>query len=86
MLTMLLKEMRQTLEPDGMFPGDTGDVQGGLFDMFMSRHLADSGGVGLADAIVRQLRPPGATDPVIPADANRPAIPPAGIIPGPPPG
>ena len=32
-LSMLLKEMRQTLDPDGgLFPGDSGDVQGGLFD------------------------------------------------------
>jgi flagellar protein FlgJ len=56
-LSMLLKEMRQTLDPDGgLFPGDGGDVQGGMFDMFMGSHLADAGGVGLADALVRQLR------------------------------
>ncbi|MBX9580866.1 MAG: rod-binding protein [Gemmataceae bacterium] len=60
LLAMLLKEMRQTLDEDGggFFPGDTGDVQGGLFDMFMSKHLADAGGVGLAAALVRQMTPP----------------------------
>jgi flagellar protein FlgJ len=60
LLGMLLKEMRQTLDEDGggFFPGDTGDVQGGLFDMFLSRHLADAGGVGLAAALVRQMTPP----------------------------
>jgi flagellar protein FlgJ len=61
-LSLLLKEMRETLEPDGgLFPGDTGDVQGGLFDLYMSRHLADSGGVGLAAALVRQMQTSGPT-------------------------
>lgn len=60
-LSMLLKEMRQTLDEDGgFFPGDTGDVQGGLFDLYLGKHLADSGGVGLAAAIVRQMQPPAA--------------------------
>ena len=50
--------MRQTLDQDdgGLFPGDTGDVQGGLFDQFMGQHLANAGGFGLAAALDRQLR------------------------------
>lgn len=66
-LSMLLKEMRQTLDEDGgLFPGDTGDVQGGLFDLYMSKHLADAGGVGMAAALERQLQhtyAPGRTTP-----------------------
>jgi peptidoglycan hydrolase FlgJ len=62
-LSMLLKEMRQTLEPDGgLFPGDTGDVQGGLFDLFMGQHLAAAGGFGLAAALDRHLRTPSYAD------------------------
>jgi len=62
-LTMLLKEMRQTLEPEGgLFPGDTGDVQGGLFDLYLGQHMAASGGFGLAAAIDRQLRIPSNAD------------------------
>lgn len=54
-LSLILKEMRQTLEPDGgLFPGDSGDIQGGLFDLYLGRHLADSGGVGMAAIIERQ--------------------------------
>ncbi|QJW97997.1 rod-binding protein [Frigoriglobus tundricola] len=61
-ISMLLKEMRQTLEPDGgLFPGDSGDVQGGLFDLYMSKHLADAGGIGMAAALLRQMQPAGAT-------------------------
>ncbi len=58
-LSLLLKEMRQTLDAEGgggLFAGDTGDVQGGLFDLYLGQHLADAGGVGFAPAIERQLR------------------------------
>src|SRR6185312_11869610 len=56
-LTMLLKEMRQTLEPGSMFGHDSSDVYGGLFDQFMSQHLAQGKGMGLAQALIRQLEP-----------------------------
>jgi len=56
-LSMLMKEMRLALEPEGLFPGDSSDVQGGLFDLYLSKHLADSGGVGMAAALVRQMSP-----------------------------
>lgn len=55
LLTQLLKEMRQTLQPGGMFAGDAGDVQGGLFDLFLSQHLTQAGGFGLAEMLKRQL-------------------------------
>lgn len=59
LVSLLLKEMRQTLEPDGgLFPGDEGDVQGGMFDLFLSQHLADAGGLGLASVIEHSLHPP----------------------------
>lgn len=60
-LALLLKQMRESLDSEdggGLFPGDTGDVQGGLFDMFMSRHLAEAGGVGMAAALASQLQGP----------------------------
>jgi flagellar protein FlgJ len=64
MLSMLIKEMRQTLDEDGgLFPGDNGDIQGGLFDMFMSRHLADSGGIGVAAYLVKHLNTATTTKP-----------------------
>ena len=56
-LSLLLKEMRQTLEPEGLFAGDSSDVQGGLFDLYLGKHIADQGGVGLANAIIRSLNP-----------------------------
>lgn len=57
LLGMLLKEMRQPMEEDGgLFPGDSGDVQGGLFDLYIGKYLADAGGLGMAAALERQLR------------------------------
>lgn len=57
LLSMMLKEMRQTEEPDGLFAGDTGDVWGGMFDLYMGRHLAEAGGFGLAANLERYLKP-----------------------------
>lgn len=78
-LSMLLKQMRETLEPDGgLFPGDTGDVHGGLFDLYMSKHLADAGGVGMAAALLRQIQDtaPKAADTHAPAPLARGYAPP----------
>jgi flagellar protein FlgJ len=59
-LSMLLKEMRQSFDEDGgLFPGDTGDVQGGLFDMFLGQHMANTGGIGLAAYLQRQMQASG---------------------------
>ena len=56
-LSMLLKEMRQTLEPGGLFGHDNSDIYGSLFDQFMGQHLAQGKGMGLAQALIRQLEP-----------------------------
>lgn len=54
-LSILLKEMRQTLEPDTMFPQDSGDILGGLFDLFLGQHLARSGALGIGAMVKKQL-------------------------------
>lgn len=55
-LSMLLKQMRQVSGPEGgLFPGDSSDTYGGLFDMYMGRHLAEQGGLGLSGAIEAAL-------------------------------
>lgn len=54
-MAQLVKEMRQSLEPDTLFGNDPGDVYGGLFDMFLGKHLAKSGGIGLAKMLERHL-------------------------------
>jgi flagellar protein FlgJ len=56
-LSMLVKEMRQTLDPDTLFGSDQGDVLGGLFDQFMGEHLAPAGSLGIAALVRQQLTP-----------------------------
>ena len=57
-VSLLLKEMRQSLETGSLFGEDTGDVLGGLFDTYLGEHLAQRGGLGIADMVNRQLAPP----------------------------
>lgn len=56
-LSMLLKEMRQTLEPGSLFGNDSSDIYGGMFDQFMAQHLSQGKGMGLAHALMKQLEP-----------------------------
>jgi Rod binding domain-containing protein len=53
--SLLLKQMRQTLDSDTMFGKDTGDVIGGLFDHFLGQHLARSGSLGIGAMVNRYL-------------------------------
>ncbi len=50
-VSVLLKEMRQAGGEGGFFPGDQSDTLGGMFDMYLSQHIAESGGIGLADSL-----------------------------------
>lgn len=53
----MLKESRQTLDKEdgGLFAGDKTDSLGALFDLYMGKHLAESGTIGVADSIARNL-------------------------------
>jgi Rod binding domain-containing protein len=53
--SLLVKQMRQTLEPDTMFGKDNGDVLGGLFDHFMGQHLAQTGGLGIGAFVTKHM-------------------------------
>jgi len=56
--SLLLKEMRQSISSDsegGLFPGDSSDTLGGLFDLFMGKHLAASQGLGIGNAVAKYL-------------------------------
>ena len=53
--SMMLKEMRKSLEPGSLFGDDSSDVYGGMFDQFMGQHMSESGGLGLASMIRQAL-------------------------------
>ena len=50
-LSLLVKEMRQTIGSENGFAGDPSDTIGGLYDQLMGDHLTNSGGIGLADSV-----------------------------------
>ena len=45
--SMLIKTLRQTLD-EGLFPGDTADALGGIFDQYMGDQIAQGRGLGIA--------------------------------------
>jgi Rod binding domain-containing protein len=49
--SMLLKEMRQSLEPGSMFGEDSGDVYGGLFDRYFGDQLTKGNGLGMKQMV-----------------------------------
>ena len=51
---ILVKQMRQSLGTN-LFGHDPGDVCGGLFDHFMSQHIAQHGGLGIGKLIEKNL-------------------------------
>lgn len=52
-VSTLIKQMRQSVDGDGLFPGDKSDSLGGLFDLFMGQHLAQAGGLGMSQALLK---------------------------------
>jgi len=55
-VTLLLKQMRQSISGDGLFPGDRSDTLGGLFDQQMAAHISHHRGLGLAESLQSYLQ------------------------------
>jgi flagellar protein FlgJ len=53
--SMLLKEMRQSLEPGTMFGEDSGDVYGGLFDRHFGEQLTKGNGLGMKKLVEESI-------------------------------
>jgi flagellar protein FlgJ len=53
--SMLLKEMRQSLEPGSMFGEDSGDVYGGLFDRYFGEQMTKGSGLGMASMVQENI-------------------------------
>lgn len=54
-LDMMLKSMRSAAPGDSLFDSEGTQVYTGLLDHEYSRKLADKGGLGLADLLIKQL-------------------------------
>jgi Rod binding domain-containing protein len=59
--SMIIKQMRQTLDGETMFGKDSGDVMGGLFDQMLGDHLGKAGSFGVSAMIRTQLERRGRT-------------------------
>lgn len=55
-LSLMLKEMRKSLDEGGFFSGETSDTYGGMFDMFIGQHLAQSKPLGIGQMLVDQYQ------------------------------
>ena len=52
-VSMLLKEMRSTLE-GGLFGEESSDTYGAMFDMYLGQHLSDTNALGIRDLLMTQ--------------------------------
>lgn len=52
-MSMMLKEMRNSLD-EGFFGGESSDSYGGMFDLFIGKHLAQSKPIGISDLLLQQ--------------------------------
>jgi len=57
-IQMMLKSMREALPKDGLFSSNDMDTYTEMAVQQIAVNMAESGGIGLADVIARQLRPP----------------------------
>ena len=51
-LSLMLKEMRNTLEEGGFFGEESSDTYGGMFDMFIGQSMAETKPLGIANLLV----------------------------------
>ncbi|NND96457.1 MAG: hypothetical protein HKN47_03905 [Pirellulaceae bacterium] len=55
-LSMMMKEMRNSLEGGGFFGEESSDTYGGMFDLFIGKHLAASKPLGISDMLLEQYK------------------------------
>ena len=46
--SLLIKNMRTSMTQDGLFGSESSDTYGGLFDLYMGKHLAKSRSLGIS--------------------------------------
>lgn len=55
-LSMMLKEMRNSLENGGFFGEESSDTYGGMFDLFIGKHVAEGQPLGIAQMLLEQYQ------------------------------
>ncbi|MGB7346362.1 MAG: rod-binding protein [Pirellulaceae bacterium] len=62
-LSMMLKEMRNSLDGGGFFGEESSDTFGGMFDLFIGKHLAQTRPLGIGNLLLDQYEKIGASGP-----------------------
>jgi len=71
-LSMMLKEMRNSLEGGGFFGEESSDTYGGMFDLFIGKHLAEATPLGINELLLQQYtKAQPATDELTGPDAGQ---------------
>ena len=74
-LSMMIKEMRNSLQDGGFFGEESSDTFGGLFDLFIGKHLAEAQPLGISEMLVQQYnrqRPDSNSEP--PPEGDRTSV------------
>jgi len=50
-MSMLLKQMRSCMTEEGLFGAESSDTYGGIFDMYMGKHLAAGQPMGIGQIV-----------------------------------
>ena len=53
--SLLLKQMRNTIDEGGLFGGEQSDSFGAVFDMYLGEHIGQSRNLGIGDAVEAYL-------------------------------
>ncbi len=56
LLTQMIKQMRKPIMPGGMFDSPEAQNWNEMVDQRLGLHLAKSGGIGLADSLLKQIQ------------------------------
>jgi flagellar protein FlgJ len=61
-MSMLLKQLRSSMSEDGLFSGDKSDTYGGIFDLFLGKHVAAASPLGVGQMVQSYLESTGASE------------------------
>ena len=50
-VSLMLKQMRSSMTEDGLFGGDSSDTYGGIFDLYLGKHIAKSQPLGIGEMV-----------------------------------
>ena len=50
-VSLMLKQMRTSMSEDGLFGSESSDTYGGIFDLYVGKHVAESSPLGISQMV-----------------------------------